>query len=290
MPKLNHLRSFVIVAETGSISIAAQKLHRSPSAISMTLSNLETEFGRKLFEAEGKSRLTPFGSYVYEIAGEQIKRFDKAIDSIETYARNDYGSLDIAAVPSFATRYLPALLGEFVQRHPLISLSIRDDSSHQVNKLVDSGDIDVGIASLRGDFPAVSCQPLLTDPIGVVCGRSHALANLGRPLVWQDLSGEAFIANGTCHYIKDDDFQKIVENAEIDVQNTTSLLALVAAGAGVTTLPRLAVPAGREDVVFLTPVIRDYRVPLVSSHRLIAAFLQPRLLLSNSSSLAWIRC
>ena len=50
--------------------------------------------------------------------------------------------------------------------------------------------------------------------------------------------------------IRDAVFQTVLESSEIDVRNTASLPALVAAGVGITTLPRLAIPAGRADVIF----------------------------------------
>lgn len=253
MIKQEHLRCFVAVAELGSISAAAKRLFRSPSAISMTTTNLENEFDRPLFESDSKSRLTPFGAYVFETASAQIKRYDNAVDSIHAYARNGFGRVDIAAVPSFATRYLPSLLTEFIESHPNITLSIGDDSSTHINNLVEKGDIDIGIVSPRKEFHSVNCHPLLTDPIGIVCSRSHSLASIKRPITWDDIADETFIANGTCHHIEDEVFQAIVAKAEIDVQNTTSLLALIAEGVGITTLPRLAVPEDRKDVVFLTP-------------------------------------
>jgi DNA-binding transcriptional LysR family regulator len=253
MIKQEHLRCFVAVAELGSISAAAKRLFRSPSAISMTTTNLENEFGRPLFESDSKSRLTPFGAYVFEVASAQIKRYDSAVQSIHAYAHNGFGRVDIAAVPSFATRYLPNLLTEFIATHPNITLSIGDDSSIHINNLVEKGDIDIGIVSPRKEFHSVTCHPLLTDPIGIVCSRSHPLASLKRSITWADIAAEPFIANGTCHHIQDEAFQAIVAAAEIDVQNTTSLLALIAEGVGITTLPRLAVPEDRKDVVFLTP-------------------------------------
>ena len=94
MPKLSHLRCFAAVSETHSISAAAKRLHRSPSAVSMTLSGLEAEFGRNLFEADGKSRLTPFGAYVFSMASEQLRRFQRAIENIEAYANNGFGRID----------------------------------------------------------------------------------------------------------------------------------------------------------------------------------------------------
>jgi DNA-binding transcriptional LysR family regulator len=252
MIKQEHLRCFLAVAELGSISAAAKRLFRSPSAISMTITNLENEFGLPLFESDSKSRLTPFGAYVFEVASAQIKRYDSTVESINAYARNGFGRVDIAAVPSFATRYLPNLLTEFIASHPNITLSIGDDSSAHINSLVEKGSIDIGIVSPSKEFHSVSCHPLLTDPIGIVCSQSHPLASLKRSITWADITANTFIANGTCHHIKDDTFQAIVAAAEIDVQNTTSLLALVAEGVGITTLPRLAVPEDRRDVVFLT--------------------------------------
>ena len=253
MIKQEHLRCFVAVAELGSISAAAKRLFRSPSAISMTTTNLENQFDRPLFESDSKSRLTPFGAYVFEVASAQIKRYDSAVEGIHAYARNGLGRVDIAAVPSFAIRYLPNLLTGFIASHPNITLSIGDDSSTHINSLVEKGDIDIGIVSPREEFHSVTFHPLLTDPIGIVCSRSHPLASIKRPVTWADIATETFIANGTCHHIEDDVFQDIVTAAEIDVQNTTSLLALIAEGVGVTTLPRLAVPEDRKEVVFLTP-------------------------------------
>jgi len=249
--KLSHLRCFVSAAELGSISAAAKRLHRTPSAISMTISNLETQFGRALFEAGNKSRLTPFGNFVLETAREQVQQFDRSVRSMRAYASNEIGRVDIAAVPSFATAYLPGLVADFMYRFPQVELSIRDDSSAQINRLVEQGQIDIGIASPAPEFHALAYRPLLTDPLGVVCSRAHPLNQLDRPLDWADLAGWRFIANGTCAQIQDSRFRELVAASEIDVQNTTSLLALVAAEFGITTLPRLAVPQDRADVRFL---------------------------------------
>ena len=145
---------------------------------------------------------------------------------------------------------MPGLLADFIACYPQVTLSIRDDSSVRINNLVAQGNIDVGIASPTEDSPALHYQPLLTDTLGVVCSHSHLLAELGRPLIWKDLTGHSFIANGTCRQIRNPEFQDLLATSEMDVQNTTSLLALVATGIGVTTLPRLAVPVEREDVVF----------------------------------------
>ena len=247
----SHLRCFVTTAELGSISAAAKRLHRTPSAISMTLSNLETQFGRPLFETGNKGRLTPFGEFVRDTASAQLRQFDRSMETILAYSRNEFGRIDIAAVPSIAAGYLPELLAEFTRRYPQVEISIRDDSSAQINRLVERGEVDVGIASPMDATAQLEYRPLFSDPLGVVCSATHPLCDLDRPLDWKDLRADRFIANGTCAHIEDPAFAEILSGSDLDVQNTTSLLALVAAGIGITTLPRLAVPADRTDIRFL---------------------------------------
>ncbi len=248
--KQTHLRCFAAVAELGSVTGAARQLHRSASAVSMTVTNLENQLGQALFEPETKSRLTPFGHYVYMVATEQLGRFDHAIAGIAAYARNDIGRVDIAAMPSYASRYLPNILAEFIDKHPKIELSISDNSSAQIRRMIEQGEIDFGIASLTESETNSDFKPLLADPVGLVCSRDHRLAGISKPIDWLQIDSETFIANGTCHLIDAEDFLPILNGAEIFVQNTTSLLALIAAGVGISTLPKLAVPPEREDVVF----------------------------------------
>ena len=62
--RLELLKTFRIVAEQGSLARAADILGRTPSAISMSLSQLEAELGAPLFETDRKNRLTPLGERV----------------------------------------------------------------------------------------------------------------------------------------------------------------------------------------------------------------------------------
>ncbi len=247
--KQTHLRCFTVVAQLGSITAAAKQLHRSASAVSMTVSNLESQLGQALFEPEGKSRLTPFGRYVFEASQAQLRRYDHVLKGIAAYAENSLGRVDIATVPSFAMHYLPALLASFIQQHPQIHFSIRDGSSAQISKMLETGEIDIAIASPSAADDA-QYQLLMSDVIGVVCSKQHPLAEHKGALHWRDLQSQRFIANGTCYLIQAAEFEPILQSAAMEVENTSSLLAIVAAGVGITTLPQLAVPDEREDVVF----------------------------------------
>jgi DNA-binding transcriptional LysR family regulator len=172
------------------------------------------------------------------------------LNQIKAYARNDLGRVDLASVPSFARSYLPDLLVAFNHQYPQVSLNIRDDSSENIHRLLTTGEVDIGIASPISEIDSeISCIPLLADPIEVVCSELHGLSSVDRLLCWEDIANYKFIANGTCRRIRHPEFQNILSNAEIVVHNTTSILSMVRANLGITTLPRLAIPENQDGVV-----------------------------------------
>ena len=249
--KLSHLRVFCEVAIQGSITLAAEKLHRTPSAVSMTVSNLENNLGQALFEADSKSSLTAFGIQVLEIASSQIRQYDLAVSKIRSFANHEFGRIDISSVPSFAMTYLPELISEFKDKFPGIQIHVTDASTAQIIQQLQSDEIDIGFTAPPGDNADVTFENLITDTIGVVCKANHYLTSLQRKIKWSDLREYNFIYNGTCSLIDDQEFQQIASDPSLSIENTTSLLAMVAADQGVTTLPKLAVPEFRDDIVFL---------------------------------------
>ena len=143
--RIGALRAFLTVAEEGSIKNAALRLHRTPSAISMTLSQIEDHLGGPLFERDRKSSLTALGSFVRDVAQVMVRDYDRGIEIIQAYAQNRTGRLRLATVPSVATHLLPPLLRGFVDSHPRVEVELVDTDSQQVLQRVDSGEADFGI-------------------------------------------------------------------------------------------------------------------------------------------------
>jgi DNA-binding transcriptional LysR family regulator len=246
------LRTFVAVAEAGNIIDAAEALGRSPSAISMTLKQLEEHLGRPLFEGDRKSQLTVVGTYVLDKARREVEHFQQTVGSIESYARNEIGRVFVACVPSFASLMLPDVIHGFLERFPGIELDVRDMDSNSVLQAVEQGPVEVGIASVPEGRAGLSVIPLLADPMGVVCHPDHPLTKLGRPLVCSDLLGHRFMANGICRFITAPGIRPILAQSTLVVRNTTSLLALVAEGVGITILPQLSIPLRSTGLRFLS--------------------------------------
>lgn len=241
--KLEQLRVFVAVAEAGELADAGSRIGRTPAAVSMTLKQIESDVGGALFEGERKGRLTPLGTYVLTQACRALAEYDRAVLNMRHYATGAYGLVRIAAVPSAATRLVTLAIEALRAKHPGVRVDVRDIDSAAVAEAVASGVVDFGIATLTEAARGLTTERLLEDPFVLVCPANHRLAALKRPLRWSDLDVNDFIANGLCSRINARPVLALIAGASLTVRNTTSLLAFVEQGFGVTLLPALAVSA-----------------------------------------------
>jgi len=239
--KLDHLKVFAAVVDSGTLADAGIKLSRSPSAISMTLHQIEMELDGALFEGDRKSQLTKLGEYLYKRTQRILGEHGAMMTDVERFARGDEGVIRMAAVPSVANQLLPKTLAKFRASNLKVEIELRDTDSTNVADLVRSGVVDIGIASLPMDPSGLETEFLLEDPFKLVCPQNHQLAQKCGDIAFTDLTPDEFIANGLCQLIVDPEFLSLLQSATLTVHNTTSLLSFVREGLGVTILPELAV-------------------------------------------------
>jgi DNA-binding transcriptional LysR family regulator len=240
MIRLETLRVFLAVAESGNIKNAATRLGRTPSAISMTLKQIEDSLGARLFQSDRKHSLTDLGRFVQEAATVLLRDFDRAVELIRAYAESRAGRLRVASVPSVAAMLLPGVLQEFIAVRPGVEIELVDTDSVGVRKLVESGEADLGIASAPPAQTGLAFEPLFADSFRLVCRAGSPLARRRQGVTWSMLEGHEIIANEASRAIASPAFQALAARGRLNVRNVTSLLALVHAGAGVTLLPALA--------------------------------------------------
>lgn len=239
--KLEHLRVFVAVAESGAIAEAAEQIGRTTSAISMTLSQIESQIGGKLFDGERKSKLTPLGSYTLQQAKLAVDQHQRALNDIRRFASGEEGLTKIAVVPSVATRLLPSAIDRLRRQLPRLEVDIRDIDSGAIHDVVHAGLVDFGIASLPDD-DSLDAEFLLEDSYRLICRQDHRLNQLNRPVSWSDIDPREFIVNGLCEHIDGPEMQDIAARSNLYMHNTLSILAFVESGFGVTILPALTRP------------------------------------------------
>ena len=235
--KLEMLRCFAVVAQTGNLSEASQKLGRTQSAISMTLKQLEVHLGQRLFEGERKNRLTELGEEMLILALNQVRQYDETIRSMETSARAPRGLLRLAAIPSVAALVFPPAIREITNRHPGLRIELRDTDTAQVLDALVQGQADIGVVSGAHRLAGMDARLLLEDGFGLVCAASHPLARQQSAPVLKDLEGAAFVRNSLCDLISLPAFRDAISGSKINVHNTLSLMSMVRTGHWLTVLP-----------------------------------------------------
>ncbi len=248
--KIEMLRCFSIVAQTGTLAEAAQRLGRTQSAVSMTLKQLEDHLGNRLFESDRKNRLTRLGEQVFELAQTELRQFDETVRAIETSAKAPQGVIRIVSVPSVASLVFPVIVKEFTRRHPGIDIELRDTDSQQVVDALTGGYADIGIASPKHVLNGVKAQRLLSDPFGLICSVDHPLAKqVEEPTMVQVLAA-GFVRNDLCLSIGSEWFQTASAQAKLSARNTLSLISMIRSGNWVTILPQTVARIAPSDLVF----------------------------------------
>jgi DNA-binding transcriptional LysR family regulator len=248
---LSALRVFKVVADLGSLTEAAEKLGRTPSTVSMALKTFEDELGVKLFQSERKNRLTPTGQFVRDRANDVLIQYERAISSMEAYARNQTGRVDLACVPSVAISILPPVLLHFRAKYPGVEISVHDADSPSVMEAVLAGKVGLGVASIRRDQSDLDFEPLFKDALGIVCKADDPLTRHEGPVPWDAVRERTLLGNGITGLPDSTQFSDLVSRAPIKVYNVLSLLALVRADVGITVLPRLSLPPSEHGLCFV---------------------------------------
>jgi len=250
MVNLSQLRVFVAVADAGGIRAASDRLARTPSAISMSLKQFEDEVQGVLFEGERKSRLTHFGQFVYDEARSLLTHSERVTRSINAFSNNGAGYIDAALLPSVAVVFLPEIMQRLLSDKPTIGIRIRDLDSRSVQEAVSRETAEMGVASYH-PTSSVTYEALFSEPLHVVCRSEDPLCAIDRPLVRSDVSDRVFIGNNSYEPLVMPDFLAQTRQQRLHVLSTTSLLAIVQAGIGLTILPALSRHQSGSDLRFL---------------------------------------
>ncbi len=143
---LTLLRSFVAVIDCGSIHLAAGRVGRSQSAVSMQIKRLEEDVGRPLFDREGRSlRLNPAGEDLVIHARRLLRLSDEAMASL---SRPDaVGVVRLGLPEDYAAHLVAQVLTRFAQEFPLAEIELTFDSSPILLRLLESGKLDLALVT-----------------------------------------------------------------------------------------------------------------------------------------------
>jgi DNA-binding transcriptional LysR family regulator len=141
------LRNFVVVARTGSISLAALQVGRTQSALSMQMQRLEDVIGQSLFHRSGSGmRLTAAGDKLLARAETLLAQHDEIL--AEMRGEGLKGALSLGCPEDYSIAFLPGLLKGFCALHPDIELRMVCAPTSELRPLLARRQIELALVSL----------------------------------------------------------------------------------------------------------------------------------------------
>lgn len=190
---LRQLHAFIAVAQTGSFTLAAERLFVTQSALSGLIRELESSLGLRLFDRSTRRlRLSVIGQELYP----QIEKILHDLEGVVSEAGNlkalQRGKVRIAVPQLLACTLLPQVMADFKALHPGVQLRMVDCAVESVMARVFSGEVDIGIGPERETNSDIEAAELFTLPFMVVLPKGHPLA-AQEQVRWQDLSAQPLI-------------------------------------------------------------------------------------------------
>ena len=192
--EIRQLRAFVAIAESGTFTAGAIKVHVTQAAISMQIRQLETEIGARVFvRAPRHVILTEAGEHLLRRARTMLREHDAAVDEIAELAGAERGRIRIGSASAMVlTDELPAILKELRKQHPRAEITVTSGTSETLVDQILAGELDIAFVSLPVDARGIQTERLSADQLVAVASPRHKLAKQ-KTISAYTLAGERLI-------------------------------------------------------------------------------------------------
>lgn len=173
-PDLTSLALFIRVAETQSITRAAESCHIALAAASRRIAQLEDQYGVQLLYRSARGvELTPAGNALLFHARQMMAEADAMRVELSDYTKGGKGLVRMQANASALAQYLPDDLASFSEKHPAIKVSLGEERSGAIVEAVRTGAIDVGIVMEGAEAEGLQLLDYRADTLVAVVPKKH---------------------------------------------------------------------------------------------------------------------
>ena len=250
---LTELKYIVAVARERHFGKAADACYVSQPTLSVAVKKLEEELDVKLFERSANEvAVTPLGEEIVRQAQSVLEQA-AAIREIAKRGKDPLtGPLTLGVIYTIGPYLLPDLVRQMIKLNPQMPLILQENFTVKLLEMLRNGEIDCAI--LAEPFPdaGLATAPLYDEPFLAAVPASHPLA-LQSQVSTEELKRETMLLLGSGHCFRDHvlevcpEFAKFSSNVEgirksFEGSSLETIKHMVAAGMGVTLVPRLSVP------------------------------------------------
>ncbi|MDQ4117488.1 MAG: LysR family transcriptional regulator, partial [Actinomycetota bacterium] len=170
---LTQLEYFGAVAETGSFTAAARRLHVAQSSLSRTVAALERRFGVELATRDARGvALTPAGEAFRSAAQAILEARTAGLERFRRFTDGEAGAVHVAALPSLVRHRLGPTIRRFRERRPGVAFTIGDAPAATIMAQVGTGTADLGIANHPASPGELWVEPLFVEPVRLAVPRA----------------------------------------------------------------------------------------------------------------------
>lgn len=267
MDRLTAVKVFVVVADRGSLTQAAEHLEMSAAMVSRYLAAVETWFGaRLLHRTTRKVSLTDAGLAALPSCRHLLEMADEARHIAAERSREPAGVLRVTTSSSFADAQLTAALVEFQHRHAQVEimLSVADKATDLVAERV-----DLAVRITNTLDPAMIARPLAVCR-SMLCASPRYLEQHGSPRTLEDLQAHRCIARAfgigrPFRFLRDGESVEVPVRWCFHTNETAVLRRAVLSGAGIGMLPTYYLWEALRDGQ-LVPLLRDFEPEVLGIH------------------------
>jgi LysR family transcriptional regulator, nitrogen assimilation regulatory protein len=252
---IRQIRAFLAIADTGSVTRAAELLHIVQPAVSRQLKLLEDDVGAPLFDRDRRGmQLTEAGHILLERARRALRELDAAQLEIRPTPGLIAGTANLGLLPSSCDLLTAPLVGALQNHYPHIRVSLSVGYTDHLLRWLESGEIDAALLYDPAPSPALEVVPLVEESLSLVGPASLGLHD-DRPVPVSTLGEAPLVLPSSPHRLRN-----LVEHAcatasvMLTIAAETNALsvqkALVAQGYGLSVMPRVAVQGEIERGLF----------------------------------------
>ncbi len=251
--ELTDLRLFQAIADAKSLSGGATSVHLTASAASYRLKNLEMAMGVPLFKREARGmELTPEGEFVLRHVRNLLAGVTRMHGEISGFASGLQGNVKLLANSSSLNSFIVPSLGRFLGAHPNVNIQLEERPSHTIEAAIANREADIGIFAGQPGSTAVHASRYALDELVIAAPIDHPITGHAAIRFPAVLELDFVCMNqGSSNYVFLRDMAKLaggMPRVRIHVHTFDAALSLVAAGVGVSLVPRsVAAPALREQ-------------------------------------------
>lgn len=257
---IRHLKIFITVAESGTMSAAAAKLYITQPTVSQVIAEIEEDYGVRLFERLAKKLyITDSGRELLSYARHIVGLFDEMEQKMKN--ASDRVLLRVGATITVGTCVMGGLIARFEEKHPEIRTKVCVANTQKIEEMLCKSELDLALVEGKIKHEELIVEPVIRDELVLVCGAKHPFFTRDG-IALRELNGEPMIlreeGSGTRELFCDClEKEGVTVEAKWTCHTADAILNAVACNQGITVISKmLAAPREAAGELRIIP-IRD---------------------------------